>query len=244
MKNFKTVLTSLLITPIILTTAYANTISVDGEYVETEMVILEERTLIQARSLVDAIGGDIEWNEAERLVTISHEVTEAIIQLTIDERTALVNGEEIEIEVPPTILEGYTFLPLRFIAENLGFYVDFVHGIVTIITPSFVPQTLAYLESNELLENLEVTVLYRNLNVVGEHIEAGYYTVVSPMDNWGFFSVLNENNSVIFTEGLLGENVPQFIQSLLDGTPPTSTVYLLDGHKIDLENFRYLLFVR
>jgi len=46
----------------------------------------------------------------------------------------LVNKVEIELDVPAMIADGKTFVPLRFVAEELGVQVDFVSETV-IITP-------------------------------------------------------------------------------------------------------------
>jgi hypothetical protein len=76
---------------------------------------------------VEAFGGIIEWHAELRVVTIylnGHEVS-----LQIGNRRGYVNGVQIAIdasdsEVVPIIISGRTFLPLRFVAENLGLQVE------------------------------------------------------------------------------------------------------------------------
>ncbi|MCL2610889.1 MAG: copper amine oxidase N-terminal domain-containing protein [Defluviitaleaceae bacterium] len=243
MKNLfkKVFLTVAFVIPTISAYANYNTISVDGQYVSVETVLVEERILIQARSLVEALDATIEWDEEARLVTINHD---SVIKLTIDHPIAYVDGVAQPLEAVPTIFNESTFLPLRFIAESLGFHVGFANGMVTILTPNFVPPTFAYLQEQGLLDDLEYTILFHKQNLVGEAIESGYYIVIAPMDTWGFFSVLNENGNVIFTDALLGTDVPNFIRNLLQGVEGRTTVYLLEGHTVDIEDFQYLLFVR
>ena len=43
-----------------------------------------------------------------------------MIKITIDQSAALVNGVEIPLDSPAFIESGRTFLPLRFVSENLG----------------------------------------------------------------------------------------------------------------------------
>jgi hypothetical protein len=243
MKNFlkKAIFAAIFTIPTVSVHASYDIISVDGHHVSVETVLVEERTLIQARSLVEALGGTINWNEEERLVTIHHDST---IQLTIDSSIAYVDGVEQELEVVPTIFNESTFLPLRFVAENLGFSIDFVDGMVTILTTAFVPPTLTYLQEQGLIEGLEATVLFLNQNLVGESIESGHYTVIPPMNKWGFFNVLDEDGNMIFTDLVSGLNISQFLEDLLPEVEQTTTVHLLDGHIVDLENFQYLLFLR
>lgn len=46
--------------------------------------------------------------------------TERTIELTIDKTTMLVDGSQVEMDVAPFIMEGRTFVPLRFVSEQLG----------------------------------------------------------------------------------------------------------------------------
>lgn len=46
------------------------------------------------------------------------------IVLKIDNKVALVDGEEKILDVPPTIINNRTMLPIRFIAEELGCKVE------------------------------------------------------------------------------------------------------------------------
>jgi hypothetical protein len=50
--------------------------------------------------------------------------TGTVIQLTIGNSTALVNGSPVLLDSPPIISNERTMLPLRFISERLGYDVD------------------------------------------------------------------------------------------------------------------------
>ncbi|HOW03182.1 MAG: hypothetical protein KBH94_02185 [Caldisericia bacterium] len=92
------------------------------------------RTLVPIRPVVEAIDGNIDWNNDERKVTITKDNIK--IELWIGKITALVNGKEVKIDpdkpVAPVIVSGRTFLPLRFVTENLGFKVDWDAATQTI----------------------------------------------------------------------------------------------------------------
>ncbi len=86
-------------------------------------VIRSGRTLVPVRSLVQALGGTVTWNAATRAITIKLE--DKIIELTIDNPAAMVNGKVVPIDadrtVTPVILSGgRTMIPLRFVSEQLG----------------------------------------------------------------------------------------------------------------------------
>ena len=84
----------------------------------TAPLILNGRTLLPIRSIIEAIGGEIKWNESERKVTIL--VGNSTIEMWIDSKNTRVNGSNSTTDVPPAIINGRTMLPLRFVAESLG----------------------------------------------------------------------------------------------------------------------------
>ncbi len=88
----------------------------------TVPVIQNGRTLLPVRAVVEAMGGSVEWNESARTATMSHGDT--VIRMTIGETTAYVNDLPAALDVAPIIINGRTMLPIRFIAENFGFQVE------------------------------------------------------------------------------------------------------------------------
>ncbi len=93
------------------------------------------RTLVPIRIIVESIEGKIDWNATERKVTITKDKT--VIELWIDNPVAKINGipTPIDIQAPklaPMIVAGRTFLPLRFVAENLGCEVNWDGNTQTI----------------------------------------------------------------------------------------------------------------
>jgi len=86
-------------------------------------IIQNDRTLLPIRVLIESLGGTIEWDNTQRKVTIT--LGYNTIELWIGKSTAKVNGVNTPIDstnpkVVPQIINGRTYLPLRFISENLG----------------------------------------------------------------------------------------------------------------------------
>lgn len=86
-------------------------------------VIVEGRTLLPIRAVIESLGGTVAWDAASQTVTISLDGT--ILKLVIGRSNALVNGKSTPIDstnakVVPQILNSRTMLPLRFVAEGLG----------------------------------------------------------------------------------------------------------------------------
>ncbi len=95
-------------------------------------VIQNSRTLVPLRFIGEALGADIQWNPDERSVTYS--TIDAQLVLVIDDHRANVNGVIREMDVAPSIINGRTMVPVRFVSEELGFNVswDGENQIVTV----------------------------------------------------------------------------------------------------------------
>lgn len=116
------------------------TILLDGEKLsfDVDPYIKDGRTLVPFRGILEALGAEVIWNPTERSVTAKNESTE--IYLKIGSVETLVNGEKVIIDVPAEITKDRTFVPLRFVSENLGATVgwDGATRTVTIATKIFV----------------------------------------------------------------------------------------------------------
>ncbi len=94
----------------------------DNQYPILETVNDKTYTLIPIRGVSEALDANVKWDEKARSVEIEkdgHEIT-----LFIDEDTALLNGEKVELELCATIKNGRTMVPLRFVMEAFDVEVD------------------------------------------------------------------------------------------------------------------------
>ncbi|MGC8721513.1 MAG: stalk domain-containing protein [Caldisericaceae bacterium] len=81
-------------------------------------IIKNGRTLLPIRILIESLGGTVEWNAKEQKVTITLNGHSMI--LWIGKTTALVDGSKAPLDVAPQIINGRTYIPLRFVSEHLG----------------------------------------------------------------------------------------------------------------------------
>lgn len=88
----------------------------------TTPIILNDRTLIPVRAVVEEIGGTVGWNGETQEVTLTY--GQDTILLTIDNTTAYLNGAAQTLDIAPTVINDRTMLPIRFIAESFGYDVD------------------------------------------------------------------------------------------------------------------------
>ncbi len=91
-----------------------------GEYIVNDVppTIRNARTMLPIRFIVESLGGTVAWDEAAQRVTILKDNT--VIEIVIGQGYALVNGERVALDSPAFIENDRTYLPLRFVAENLG----------------------------------------------------------------------------------------------------------------------------
>jgi hypothetical protein len=81
-------------------------------------VIKDGKTLLPIRTLIESLGGTVEWSATEQKVTIN--LNGHSMVLWIGKTSALVDGGNTTLDVAPQIINGRTYLPLRFISEKLG----------------------------------------------------------------------------------------------------------------------------
>jgi len=91
-----------------------------GTYTNTP-IISEGRTLLPLREVLTNLGvknEEIKWNDSDKSIRISKDST--TIDLKINDKNGSVNGEKIDIEVPPMIYNDSTYIPVRFVSQSLG----------------------------------------------------------------------------------------------------------------------------
>ena len=94
-------------------------------------IIKDGRTLLPIRTLIESLGGEVQWNEKEQKVTI--ELNGHSVVFWIGKTTAFVDGYKTTLDVAPEIINGRTYLPFRFISENVGASVNWDETTKTII---------------------------------------------------------------------------------------------------------------
>jgi subtilisin family serine protease len=53
------------------------------------------------------------------------------IVFQVGQKVAIVDGSQVELDVPPQILNNRTLVPIRFVAENMGWKVAYSSGKIT-----------------------------------------------------------------------------------------------------------------
>ncbi|QKS72465.1 tetratricopeptide repeat protein [Paenalkalicoccus suaedae] len=80
-------------------------------------------TLVPLRFISESFGANVTWKQADRSITI--ELGEDTIRLTEGSIYGRVNGTQKTLRQAPVIVNGVTFVPIRFVSEELGAVVQF-----------------------------------------------------------------------------------------------------------------------
>ena len=124
----------------------------------TPPIIQYGSTLVPARAVFEAgLGAVVEWEEESRTVYIQY--GDRHIFLLIGSHIIIVNGHLMEMPIPAQIINGNTMIPLRAVAENLGFVVDFRDRTVFIDNPSIAPDSPANTPSPTLPRDVSTMVI-------------------------------------------------------------------------------------
>ncbi|AKL96346.1 fibronectin type III domain-containing protein [Clostridium aceticum] len=95
---------------------------------DTAPIVIESRTLLPIKYIVEAMDATVAWNDKEKKATIYFK--EKTIELWMNNNTAKVNGVSTLIDPsntnvkPITLPPGRIMLPLRFVTENMGALVN------------------------------------------------------------------------------------------------------------------------
>lgn len=97
-----------------------------GDPLEAAPFIKDGRTMVPLRFIAETFGAQVEWIPETKGINISLNLKSAVhtIGLQVGNPTAIVDGQVVTLDVAPVIVNGRTFVPLRFVAEAFGAKVD------------------------------------------------------------------------------------------------------------------------
>ena len=84
----------------------------------TAPIILNNRTLLPIKAIIEHLGGTVAWVEASRGININ--LGSNNVYLTLDNALAYVNGQAKWLDIAPVSINGRTMVPVKFVMDNLG----------------------------------------------------------------------------------------------------------------------------
>ncbi len=92
----------------------------EGEQLKLENppLLVNNHVLVPLRAIFSALGAKVTWEPKTQSITA--EKGDRKIKLTVAGKQAFINDKEQMLEVPATVYNGATFVPVRFVTEALG----------------------------------------------------------------------------------------------------------------------------
>lgn len=95
----------------------------NGQEFQTGSVIYQNRVFVPLRMLSEKLGYKVSWISQDKTITISNFWNTASFKL--GSKNIYINGEDmIKMDVEPLIIDGLTFIPVRYAVESLGKYIE------------------------------------------------------------------------------------------------------------------------
>lgn len=88
----------------------------DGAGVDMETILESDRIFVPVEALGEKLDFKVEYVDNQIYIIKNN----ANILLTINSNMAMVNDEELELDVKPLLIDNNIFVPLRFVAESMG----------------------------------------------------------------------------------------------------------------------------
>lgn len=85
-------------------------------------VIFQNLTLVPAREVFEKLGAEVLWDSLNYEVTVNYNKNKLVLK--INDKNALLNDNNISMDLAAKIINNKTMIPLRFVSENLGFDVN------------------------------------------------------------------------------------------------------------------------
>lgn len=175
----------------------------------TSPVILNNRTFVPVRAIIEAMGGKVDWNEETNTIILKMNNDE--IKLVINSSIACFNGEEKQMETSPVIINGRTMLPIRFVAESFGFNVNWIDTNSTIIINKYMEETTMRDTADE--EHGAAALLYQGQASIRIVTDEGKVIYVDPYAGNGYDMPAD---LILVTHGHFDHNGLDKIQNMND----------------------------
>ena len=142
MKKYLSIILSGLIFLSSFISASAINVHVNNNNVKMDVspVIVDGRTLVPVAAISNALNSSVSWDESSRTVTITK--GDKVISLQLDNKTATVDGQVINLDVPAKSINGRTMVPVSFIAQAFNEKVEWHASTQTVLINSAAPATL------------------------------------------------------------------------------------------------------
>lgn len=92
------------------------------------------RTMVPLRFATEALGAEVEWEQATRTAIMTKNGIVVKVSIGNNMVTIIENGvtRQVQMDTTAVLKEGRTYVPIRYVAEGLGAYVDYSNSYRTV----------------------------------------------------------------------------------------------------------------
>lgn len=88
-----------------------------------------DRTQIPIRAVAEMLDCTVDWDGETKTVTVTR-WNDDVVSLVIGSDIMTVNGEQLQMDTAAIIKDDRTYIPVRFVAEAVGYEVDWVNNVM------------------------------------------------------------------------------------------------------------------
>lgn len=133
------------------------------------------RTMIPLRFATEALGAQVGWDAKTRTASITKNDVTAKVAIGSDVVTVVKNGASSQVTMDTTAVlkDGRTYVPIRYVAEALGAYVDYssIYKTVGIYQGLLSAEEITKLHSYQRFGSVEKTGEYEKLILAEKQID-------------------------------------------------------------------------
>ena len=213
---------------------HANDISVeiDGTMVifgDAGPVTVDGRILVPIRDVFEALGFNVNWDDATQTAILSDDNHE--IRIPIGSNTFTTNGTTHSLDVPAQLIGGRTMIPLRAPLESVGHTLGWNDATQTVLVTTaapIVPPVAEVPEEPPVGEEDEVVVFYSHEVTIGDFVLR--IERLTPHEVLGGIEV----DGLPFSVVLIPDDEPYFLQRYIPISHPEGVYIRFTFYGINL----------
>lgn len=89
--------------------------SIDPANSDVKPIVQNDRTLVPVRFIAETLGADAAWDDSTQTATLTK--GDSVVNVTLNQKEMLVNGERVPLDVPAQTVNDRTLLPLRAVSD-------------------------------------------------------------------------------------------------------------------------------
>lgn len=149
----------------------------DGVNLNLDVHMVRNRVMLPYREIAERLGAQVAWDAGRRSVSVIS--GERVVSLTVDNANATINGRNVALDVAPLLINNRVFVPLRFLASELGWRVSWVSGARTVAL-SRIPPLTVNIALPDGVPALSIVRLLKERPSMGANVTVNYEIVRSP----------------------------------------------------------------